>query len=233
MSVDQLDVVERYLFLLFYAPDVTDKFAQAIRGKTWLQKEMFLLSKIRPELGERTEYDPHLMGAYSQIVDEIQDQLYISEYVEKAGDSLKLSLEGRRLAENVWIRTSEDEKRLVSSVKTLLNDLSQLELLGFIYTEFPETAVNSEKQLDVESRRVEIAINLFVKGKVPLEKAAEIAKQSVQSFHRILKERGIEVAEVETKSVLLDHHLLDEIEQSRDESEQGLLVPWEAIQNNP
>ena len=102
MPVDQLDAVERYLLLLLYAPDHTDKFAQPVRGRTWLQKEMFLLSKLTGELEEKTEYDPNIMGSYSQIVDEVEDQFYISEYEERLGDSMKLSLEGKRLAEEVW-----------------------------------------------------------------------------------------------------------------------------------
>jgi len=233
MPVDQLDPVERYLLLLLYAPDSTDKFAQPVRGRTWLQKEMFLLSKLIRGLREHTEYDPNIMGSYSQIVDEVEDQFYISEYAERVGNSLKLSLEGKKLAEEVWVGASDDEKRVVSGVKTLLNDMSQIELLGFIYTEYPDTAINSEKKLEVEARRLDIAISLLQKGKVPLEKAAEIARQPLERFLRTLKEKGIDLSGIETRSVLLDRFLLAEIEQSREESKRGQVVPWETIRNNP
>lgn len=233
MSTDQLDPVERYFLLLLYAPDSTDKFARPIHGKTWLQKEMFLISKLRTELGKRTEFDPHHLGAYSTIVYEIEDQFYISEYVERVGTTIKLSLEGRKIAEDVWQRASDEDKRVVAGVKTLLNDLPELELLGFIYSEYPDTAVNSEKRNEVEIRRVEIAISLLLKGKVALEKAAEIARQSVESFIRTLKERGFDLSDIETKSVLLDRQLLQELEQSKKESERRELVSWEAIRNNP
>ena len=233
MPIDQLDTVERYLLLLLYAPDHTDKFAQPIRGRTWLQKEMFLLSKLTGELEERTEYDPNIMGSYSRIVDEVEDQFYISEYEERIGDSMKLSLEGRRLAEEVWLGASEREKQIVAGVKSLLNDMSQLELLGFIYTEYPETAANSEKKAEVDARRLEIAISLFQKGKVPLDRAAQIARQSINAFLQELKKRGVDPSDVETKSVLSDRVLLEEIEQSKEESKRRQLVPWEAIRNSP
>ncbi len=233
MPVDQLDAVERYLLLLLYAPDHTDKFAQPVRGRTWLQKEMFLLSKLTGELEEKTEYDPNIMGSYSQIVDEVEDQFYISEYEERLGDSMKLSLEGKRLAEEVWSGASEREKRIVAGVKTLLNDMSQLELLGFIYAEYPETAVNSEKKAEVEARRLEIAISLFQKGKVPLEKAAQVAKQPTDAFLRELRRRGVDPSDVETKGVLSDRALLEEIELSKEESKRHQLVPWEAVRNSP
>ncbi|TMI60899.1 hypothetical protein E6H12_09150 [Candidatus Bathyarchaeota archaeon] len=233
MPIDQLDTVERYLLLLLYAPDHTDVFARPVRGRTWLQKEMFLLSKLTGELEEKTEYDPNIMGSYSRIVDEVEDQFYISEYEERIGDSMKLSLEGKKLAEEVWLKADDREKRIVAGVKTLLNDMTQLELLGFIYTEYPETAVNSDRKAEVEAKRLEIAINLFQKGKVPLNKAAQVAKQSTEVFLQELKKRGVDLSEIETKNVLLDRALLEEIEQSKDESKRGQLVPWEAIRNSP
>src|SRR6266699_5895962 len=158
MPIDQLDNVERYFLLLLYAPDSTEKFTHPIRGRTWLQKEMFLLSKFVPDLERQAEYNANMMGFFSQIVDEVEDQLYISEYVERTGDSLKLSLEGMKIAEEVWRTASDAERRIVTSVKTLLNDLTQLELLGLIYSEYPETAIDSEKIQEVEARRVDIAI---------------------------------------------------------------------------
>jgi len=233
MPIDQLDTVERYLLLLLYAPDHTDIFARPVRGRTWLQKEMFLLSKLTGELEEKTEYDPNIMGSYSQIVDEVEDQFYISEYEERVGDTMKLSLEGKKLAEEVWLRADDREKRIVAGVKTLLNDMTQLELLGFIYTEYPETAVNSEKKTEVEAKRLEIAISLFQKGKVPLDKAAQVAKQSTDVFLQVLKKRGVDISDVETKNVLSDRALLEEIEHSKQESDRGQLVPWEAIRNSP
>src|SRR5205807_4731061 len=116
----------------------------------------------------------------------------------RIGDSMKLSLEGKKLAEEVWLGASDHEKRIVGGVKTLLNDMSQLELLGFIYTEYPETAVNSEKKAEVEAKRLEIAISLFQKGKVPLEKAAHVAKQPTDAFLRELRQRGVDPSDVQT-----------------------------------
>ncbi len=233
MTASQLNPIEKYFLLLLYAPDYTDRFAQPVRGKTWLQKEMFLISKLAKELGVQAEYDPNIMGSYSEVVEEVEDQFYISEYAERVGDSLKLSLEGKKLAEEVWTKASDDDKRIVSGVKTLLNDMSYYELLGFIYTEFPETAVNSEKKLEVDTRRLDIAIGLLKKGKIPLEKAAEIAKKSLDDFLRALKNRGVDLSHIETMNVMQDQSLLRAIEESRKDSEAGRLVPWETMQNSP
>lgn len=45
----------------------------------------------------------------------------------------------------------------------------------------------------MEKRREEIAISLYVKGKVSLGKAAEIAGMSVDEFMSLLRRKGIEV----------------------------------------
>src|SRR3989442_8190663 len=101
------------------------------------------------------------------------------------------------MAEATWLSADEKERKVVTYVKTLLNDLSYLELLGLVYMEYPDSATKSEMLEAVASKRLEIAIQLFRKAKVSLKKAASIAKLPLQKFSRILKERGIDLAEVE------------------------------------
>jgi len=224
--------IEKYYFLLLYAPDSTDKFSSQIRGKTWFQKEMFVLSKHAKELDEETDYVPHLMGSYSEVVEELADQFEISGYTETTGDSLKLTLEGREFAEKVWNKASSDERKLVTNVKALLNDLSYYELLALIYTDYPDTAVNSQERAEVDRRRSEIAINLLKKDKVTFEKASQIAKKSRKAFSSLLKEKGVDLAEIETKNVLHDRQLIQELEASSEDSKRRRLTPWETIRSS-
>jgi predicted HTH domain antitoxin len=230
---EDLEPIERYLLMLLYSSDSSEKFAQPLKGKTWLQKEMFLLSQLIPELESETEYDPHLMGSYSEIVDEVAYQFEVSGYTERVGDSIKLSLDGKKLAEQTWKGASDQEKAFVTDVKTLLNDLSQWELFGLIYFEFPKTAINSEKLAEVEARRVDIAFGLLAKGKVSVEKAAEMAKKPLPSFLHILKAKKIKMPEIESRGIMQDRSLVEEIRASRKDSRNRRLVPWETIKNNP
>lgn len=231
VSPKELEPIERYYFLLLYAPDATDKFAKPIKGKTWCQKEMFLLSRSIPELEKEAEYTPHNMGSFSEVVEEIQDQFDISGFTEMVDESIKLTLEGRKLAEATWKDADDSEKALVMTVKTWLNDLSYFELLGLIYNEYPDMSVNSEMRADVDAKREEIALSLFKKGKVPLDKAAQIAKLSRAKFLEIAKRKGIDI-DAETNAVLSDKVLLKEIQQSKEDSKSGRLIPWESIKGN-
>ena len=231
-SPKELEPIEKYYLMLLYAPDARGKLAQPISGRTWCQKELFVLSKHIPELGESTDYTPYIMGSYSEVVEELQDQFYISGFTEMTNGSIKLSPEGKKLAEATWMTADEKEQKVVSYVKTLLNDLSYLELLGLVYTEFPDSATKSEMRQAVDSKRHEIAAQLFRKGKVSLAKAAGIANMLPQEFSKVLEDRGIDLAEPEENSILNDAALLQEIESSRRDSEAGRLVPWKKVETN-
>jgi predicted HTH domain antitoxin len=231
-SPKDLEPLEKYYLMLLYAPDARGKLAQPIAGRTWCQKELFLVSKHVPELGENADYAPYIMGSYSEVVEEIQDQFYISGFTEMADGAIRLSLEGKKMAEATWMSADERERQVVSNVKTLLNDLSYLELLGLVYTEYPDSAIKSEMVAAVDSKRLQIALNLFRKGKVSAEKAAGIASLSTQEFSRILKEKGIDLAEAEENSILNDAELLQEIESSTEDSRAKRLVPWEKVETN-
>jgi len=227
---EDLEPIERYFLMLLFAPDSSERFAAPVRGKTWLQKEMFLLSRLRPELESEVDYEPHLMGSYSEVVDETAYQFAISGYTEKTGDAIKLSLDGKRSAEEVWKKASDEEKGAVTDVKVLLNDLSQWELFGLIYSEFPDMAINSDKLAEVTARRVDIAISLLVKGKIPVEKAAAIAHKPLASFLHILKSKRVRLPQIETNSIVQDRALMGEIRGSREDSRNRRLVPWKTIE---
>jgi predicted HTH domain antitoxin len=231
-SPKELEPLEKYYLMLLYAPDAKGKLAQPVTGRTWCQKELFIISKYVPELGENADYAPYIMGSYSEAVEEIQDQFYISGFTEMADGAIRLTPEGRKMAEATWMSADEWERQVVSNVKTLLNDLSYLELLGLVYTEYPDSAIKSEMVAAVNSKRLQIALNLFRKGKVSLEKAAGIASLSTQEFSRILKDKGIDLAEVEENSILNDAALLQEIDGSREDSKAKRLIPWEKVETN-
>lgn len=229
---EDIQPIERYLLMLLLAPDSSGKFSQPIRGNTWCQKEMFVLSKLVEGLEEDTQFDAYAMGSYSETVAEIQDQFYISGFAEKSGDGMKLSLDGRRLAEEVWTHATEDERRVVGEVKSWLNDLSFHELLALLYTEYPESTTKSQVKDEIDIRRPELAVSLVRKRKVTPELGARIARMKQADFSTYLEKRGISPEGIETSDILVDKALLEEIEKSRDDSAKRRLIPWEKTKEN-
>jgi hypothetical protein len=180
-SIKELTQVERFFFLLLYTP--IDDRPEPIRGDTWLQKEMFAISKNEPIVEEETDYDAYRYGSFSDTVDEIEDQYRISKYVEKTPDGrIHLTQRGEKLASSVWQTTNTHTRKLVQDIKKEYNDMSQNELLLFMYVTYPETAENSDVKDRILRDRCPLAISLLKKGKVSVQKAAELAGMGLDDF---------------------------------------------------
>jgi len=231
--LSDLQLIEKFFFMLLFAPDSSGKFTQPVRGNIWCQKEMFVLSKLVKGLEEETEFAAYAMGAFSDNVEEIEDQFCISGFAEKQADSIVLSFEGRKLAESIWKNSTQDERDIVSKVKSWLNDLPQYELLALVHTLYSESAANSRVREEADKHRPELAVSLLRKRKIELPLALRIAKMSHSQFTLFLQRKGYALADFETSSILVDKGLLDEIEKSRGDSSSGRLVSWETIRDNP
>lgn len=183
---DYLSVTQKIIVLLFSANSF-----EPIRGKTWYQKELFLVAENIPRLIEETDFEEDLLGPYSELADNELKQLRIERIVEKR--RLRLTPFGRKLAELFESKASKNLLQLISEIKSFLNNLTYDELLGFIYYSHPEMRTESIEFKRIEKIRQPIAISLYEKGKVSLGKAAEIAGLSQEEFIETLKEKGIPV----------------------------------------
>jgi hypothetical protein len=171
-----LTLTQKYIILLLSANN-----GEPIPGKLWYQKELFLISENIPRLEDETEFEGHLMGPYSDNADAELDQLRIEGLVELNG-KIRLTAKGQGIADNLKSKTSETTAEIISEMKSFLNDLSEDELLGFIYFSYPQMTIESIKFEKISARRSEIALHLYRKKKVSLGKAAQIAGLSQEDF---------------------------------------------------
>jgi hypothetical protein len=162
-----------------------------IRGKTWYQKELFLIAENISQLKEETDFEEDYLGPYSEFADNELDQLKIEGIVEKG--KLSLTFFGRKLARILESKASKNLLQLTSDIKHLLNNLDKDELLGFIYFSYPEFTTESIEFERIKQKRLVIAVSLFGKRKVSLGKAAEIAGLSQEELIEILGKKGIPV----------------------------------------
>ena len=183
---ERLNSIQRYALLLARAKD-----REPIRGKLWFQKEMFLLSKGSPVLEGELEYEPSLMGAMSDALELNLDQLESIGLLDKSGSAFVLTDPGDQCVLKVIPELTTSELNRIEEVKGLLNDLSKDELLAFLYFIYPEMTEESEELAGLEPERRGLAVRLFKKGKVGLEKGAVVAGLSVQEFASLLRRRGV------------------------------------------
>ncbi len=165
--------------------------AEPVRGKLSLQKQMFVLAK---NLGIEDEalFEPHHYGPYSEVLDADLEQLTLMNLVQ-VDSNIRITDEGRRVAEEIKKRVDEEKLKLIDEVKEWLNDLNEEELMALVYFTFPEMATASRKLNEIIKKRTELAISLYSKGKVSLEKAAEIAGMNLLDFINLLKRRKVPI----------------------------------------
>ena len=137
---ENLTETQKYTLLLLSANNF-----EPIKGKLWYQKELFLLSENNEELAEETDFEPDFMGPYSETADEELEQLESARVVEKEGNKLKLTGLGQEIAKIISGNTTAEEKEMIEDFKDMLNDLTEDELLGFIYFTYPEMTEESIK----------------------------------------------------------------------------------------
>lgn len=164
---------------------------ERLRGKLWYQKELFLIAKNIPQLEEETDFEEDFLGPYSEIADSELEQLKIENIVENK--NLKLTSHGQEISKLLSSKASPNLLQLISDIKSFANDLTNDELLGFIYFSYPTFTTESLEFKRIKENRLPISISLFKKGKVSLGKAAEIAGASQEELIRILRAMGVSV----------------------------------------
>jgi uncharacterized protein YwgA len=179
MDVGGLNRVDAYILALLRADGEAP-----LPGRVYLQKEMYLLQRAFPDLNADLDFEPYFLGPHSAILEDEADQLSRSELIAQVGSSISLTERGRRAAANAVLALSKEELDKIEEFKSLLNDLSNDELLAFIYFGYPDSEVEREsseyKRLSKDRKR--IAVQLYERGKVSAERAAELAGTSFEDF---------------------------------------------------
>jgi len=148
----ELQRIERtdMLLLLLYASGPSGRKCEPIRGKTRLQKEIFLTQKELRKAGIFTYYSfrPYKLGPYSE---ELYDDIEYMEY-EGVLEVLKIDLgeygiyaeyritdKGRReICRKIREYSLEKAYEVAREIKTRFNGINLVDLVRFTHTRYPE-----------------------------------------------------------------------------------------------
>lgn len=166
------------------------KNKERIPGKVWLQKEIYMIAKKLDSLNAEELYEPHYLGQFSENAEAAIEQIAMLGLLEPKTSGFDLSSFGAEVAKEAQKEFSSEALQYIKHIKEFLNDLEEDELLGYIYTTFPEMAENSIKREAIERKRVDIAIELYLKEKISLGKAVEIAGIDRISLVELLRKRN-------------------------------------------
>lgn len=180
---DQIDTVQGFILALLGLGDEPE-----VRGDLHLQKEMYLLSRQLDALAAACNFNPYLKGPYSEDVDAALSDLRISGLVDEGrGGRIRLTDEGRALFDDLRAEIPDDVKDRIEESKDFFDDMTDDELLVFIYSVYPDMATESVVRERVMNKRVPLAKKLYLREKVSLERAAQLAGLKITEFRRELQ----------------------------------------------
>ncbi len=160
-----------------------------IRNKTKLQKLLFLTSNVFNEYQDLLSFEPHLYGPYSEYVEDILDDLIKMELVSEERKQYKLTALGEELYKR--LKPKEELITVLEDFKLFLNDLTNDELLAFVYVTYPKYTSEAVKWGELKENREYYALQLLKKKKVSFSKAVEISGLSSSELDVLTKKEGI------------------------------------------
>ncbi len=185
------DLGKQYLLSLLY-----DNDQEPINGKTRLMKELFFISLNIPSLYKIFEFEADNYGPSSDVVIGYLDDM----------SQMKLITAKHRSQDNYTIysigeygkKFLEQEKldldfELIAEMKELCRGITNDELLALTYFSFPEMTEESLVKDKIWAKREKLALGLYRKNKVSLEKAVEISGLNYAQFMDLLKSKNIKV----------------------------------------
>ena len=161
-----------------------------IKGRTWLQKEIFLLAERLDELREEASYEKDLMGPYSDIVEEELVQLENLGIVSIDSNKIALTNRGKEVARELVKKESKTVLEHIQNYKDFLNDMSQDELLCFVYSSRPEMTEESVKYEKLKPKMENILLNLVAKEKISIGRADELINKDLEYVMKKQKEKN-------------------------------------------
>lgn len=181
---EQLDLLHRYILALLGAHGQA-----SVPAEVHLQKELWLISQNNEKLAERCDFNPYLRGPYSETADhalvELQN-LGLITFGKYGKSDLKLTPAGRKVVASFMEQMPLKARELVDDAKELLNDLSETELLVFIYFTYPDMTTWSVVLDKAIKNRLDVARKLYAREKVSLEKAASLAGIPLSEFRKLV-----------------------------------------------
>ena len=171
----RLGAVGRFILLLAGARQF-----RPIPGRTHLQKEMYLLQRMFPELGGEAGYERRFAGPHSDAVDDEAGRLARSGLIGLDGGRFELTPEGRAAFDVLKI-DMDGELESVEDLKGRFNDLTQDEIAVLAYFSQPDLGDGPAGCADLKTRE-RLAVSMYRKRKISAQKAAQIAGMYLGDF---------------------------------------------------
>jgi uncharacterized protein YwgA len=167
-----LDSPARALLLLLLSME--DRTKQKAMNKLHFHKAIYYFENLKQD--RDVSFSNFKYGGVSFELTENMETLEESGLVTKVGTKYTLTADGERLAKELiaqYCKNSPETVRKLEYTKFLLSDLSDKELLFFMYMTFPETQANSIEFKNLIKDKGFYVRRLFLKNRINATTAAE------------------------------------------------------------
>ena len=188
-SVLEGDQLHKIIVLLCHAG------GEPVRGKTKMQKLVFMLSQIYGR-DEEMGFEPDMYGPYSEIVEEEGRYLEGLGILSCRGNRIGITAAGVKIAEVLAQREPEMFK-VVARYKTMFNDMTTDEVLAYVYATYPDMAQKSLVSKRIKSGMDKHVMSMLRKRKITSGRAAMLLGKSRYHVVKKAAREGIFVFEVD------------------------------------
>ncbi len=181
------DELHKFIILLANAS------GEPIKGRTKLQKMMYLLSDKIEEIKEQNSYDADNYGPYSEVLDEEEQYLEQIGVLTSSTGEIALTKTGKEIAQE--LSKHEDEKilKVLDEYKKFLNDMTSNELLAYIYSAYPDMTEESVEYENLKPNMENYILSLIRKQKISSQRAAELLGRSQDYIIKKMKDKRMAV----------------------------------------
>ncbi len=189
VGIDNCDELQKFIILSVHVN------GEPIRGRTKIQKILFLLSDVIQDIKDQSSYEADNYGPYSEVVN---SEL---EYLEQIGVLLCGNAEisttnvGSEIAEELAKTEDKDTMVLLSDYKAFLNDLPTNEVLAYVYSAYPDMTIESAVVDKIKPNMERYMLSLVKRQKISSQRAAELLVKPHNHVIERMNEAGMTVLE--------------------------------------
>ncbi len=166
-----------FLVLVLFMEDRTKQKAM---NKLHFHKSLYYFENLKQN--KEISFSNFKYGVVSFELQENMETLVESGLVIKIRTKYVLTQEGEDLAKKLLLEYDDETLRNLKYSKDLLNDLSDKELLFFMYMTFKETQENSIALKNLMKNKDRWVKNLFQKGRINSATASQWLEMSQRDF---------------------------------------------------
>lgn len=178
------NISKRYMLLLFHALN-----EKPIKNKINIMKMLYFISLNVPSLENEFNFEADNYGPSSDVVERNLESLNQENFLKEDKNGFQLNNLGKEYLNS---RNFDDiDYELIEDMKELFDGLTSDEVCALTYFTFPDTTSESVILDRIIKNRQILALNLYKKNKISVEKASEIAGIPLMEMYKLLSKNNM------------------------------------------